>query len=471
MALPITIPFTFGNATTTQNLSSLDTDFSTVYNAVNGIGNGTVSLANVSITNGKATFSTANVSSGNWLPALYDDTTYSTFYSLTNPNSTLNSQNVPQVAVLAAAESTSVTPVGATPRALETVSFNRSLNGCTTWSVYLEAHRGLSTENVGSSALGQTYGIELEVINYGNSITGWNPYYTPGNGTIGMSIEVGAGQSPTSQANATCALYIDNNTNPTSSNVSFGAGLLIFDGAIGPYGSGGSKPAIVMPYDNQIQWYTPGITGNLSAAIVSDATGNLNLISSNNAVIVNGYSGISFVTNSTNQGFFDVYGNLLIGGMSAYNFNYTGNGVQIGGSNSSYTIVSSKSTTANTNQIAFNNPNGNVGSINTSGSNTIYATSSDYRLKENVKPMTNGLETISSLNPVIYNWIVDKTVGEGFIAHELQSVIPHAVSGEKDAVNEDGSIKPQGVDYSMIVVHLVAAIQELEARLAALESK
>jgi hypothetical protein len=52
MALPITVPFTFGNATTTQSLSSLDADFSTVYNAVNGIGNGTVSLANVSITGG-----------------------------------------------------------------------------------------------------------------------------------------------------------------------------------------------------------------------------------------------------------------------------------------------------------------------------------------------------------------------------------------------------------------------------------
>jgi hypothetical protein len=61
MALPITVPFTFGNATTTQSLSSLDADFSTVYNAVNGIGNGTVVLANVTITGG----SINNVSLGN----------------------------------------------------------------------------------------------------------------------------------------------------------------------------------------------------------------------------------------------------------------------------------------------------------------------------------------------------------------------------------------------------------------------
>jgi hypothetical protein len=120
----------------------------------------------------------------------------------------------------------------------------------------------------------------------------------------------------------------------------------------------------------------------------------------------------------------------------------------------------------------------NVGSITTNGTTTSYNVSSDYRLKEKVTSLTSGLSTISQLNPVAYEWISDKSQGEGFIAHELQAVIPHAVFGEKDAVNDDGSIKPQGVDYSKIVVHLVAAIQELsakndalETRLAALEAK
>jgi hypothetical protein len=92
-------------------------------------------------------------------------------------------------------------------------------------------------------------------------------------------------------------------------------------------------------------------------------------------------------------------------------------------------------------------------------------------LKENITLMTAGLEKISALKPVIYDWISDKTKGEGFIAHELQAVIPLAVTGEKDAVNEDGSIKPQGVDYSKIVVHLVAAIKELSAEVEALKAK
>ena len=97
------------------------------------------------------------------------------------------------------------------------------------------------------------------------------------------------------------------------------------------------------------------------------------------------------------------------------------------------------------------------------GTTTSYVSVSDYRLKENVIPINNGLTTISALKPVKYDWLTDKAQGEGFIAHELQEVIPLAVTGDKDAVNQDGSIKPQGVDYSKIVVHLVAALQELKA--------
>jgi hypothetical protein len=93
----------------------------------------------------------------------------------------------------------------------------------------------------------------------------------------------------------------------------------------------------------------------------------------------------------------------------------------------------------------------------------LYQTASDYRLKHDVQPLTSGLATIASLKPTTYKWNTDNSYGEGFIAHELQAIIPQAVTGEKDAVNDDGSIKAQGVDYSKIVVHLVAAIQELKA--------
>ena len=111
------------------------------------------------------------------------------------------------------------------------------------------------------------------------------------------------------------------------------------------------------------------------------------------------------------------------------------------------------------------------GGIYWDGTNLNYVNASDYRLKENVVPMQHGLSRIMSLNPVTYNWIEQKTVGEGFIAHEVQSVIPMAVSGKKDALDKDGSILPQGLDYSKIVVHLVSGMQEQQQLIAALQTQ
>ena len=76
--------------------------------------------------------------------------------------------------------------------------------------------------------------------------------------------------------------------------------------------------------------------------------------------------------------------------------------------------------------------------------------------------MTNCLELLNKLNPVRYNWINDyNEPAEGFIAHELQEVLPLCVVGKKDAVYEDGSINPQSIDYGKLTPHLVAAVKEL----------
>jgi hypothetical protein len=118
-----------------------------------------------------------------------------------------------------------------------------------------------------------------------------------------------------------------------------------------------------------------------------------------------------------------------------------------------------------------------AGQITVSASTTSYVTSSDYRLKENIAPMSGALAKVAALKPVTYTWKADGTPAEGFIAHELAEVCPSAVVGEKDDLNEDGSIKPQGIDTSFLVATLTAAIQEqqaiitaLTARIAALES-
>lgn len=118
-----------------------------------------------------------------------------------------------------------------------------------------------------------------------------------------------------------------------------------------------------------------------------------------------------------------------------------------------------------------------VGTINTNGSATSYNTSSDYRLKEDIVEMQDSIERVKALKPVNFAWKLDGTRVDGFLAHEAQEVVPAAVTGTKDAVDEDGQPDYQGIDQSKLVPLLTKALQEaltkiesLEARVAALES-
>jgi hypothetical protein len=159
------------------------------------------------------------------------------------------------------------------------------------------------------------------------------------------------------------------------------------------------------------------------------------------------------------------------------------------------TTYSRGSGTGGFSHLKFINGNGTVGTVSSSGSATAYNTSSDYRLKENVVAMSGATERLKQLNPSRFNFITDpdKTV-DGFLAHEVQDVVPEAITGTKDAMrDEDYEVTPavldddgnvvteavmgtrsvpdyQGIDQSKLVPLLVATIQELEARIAALES-
>jgi hypothetical protein len=113
--------------------------------------------------------------------------------------------------------------------------------------------------------------------------------------------------------------------------------------------------------------------------------------------------------------------------------------------------------------IFYNNADVASGLITQAQNSVTYGTSSDYRLKENIEPMSGALAKVSQLKPVTYKWKSDGSNGQGFIAHEIQAIVPDCVSGEKDAVNEDGSVKPQSIDTSFLVATLTAAIQELKA--------
>jgi hypothetical protein len=119
------------------------------------------------------------------------------------------------------------------------------------------------------------------------------------------------------------------------------------------------------------------------------------------------------------------------------------------------------------------------GSISRVGTTSavVYTATSDYRLKENVQPFINALDSVTKLKPVTYVWKDCGIAANGFIAHELQEICPDAVVGIKDELDLDGNPKYQSIDQSKVVALLTASIQELKAivdaqavRIAALEA-
>lgn len=133
---------------------------------------------------------------------------------------------------------------------------------------------------------------------------------------------------------------------------------------------------------------------------------------------------------------------------------------------------------ANANIAEFRRSNIGVGAIVVTTTSCQYVTASDYRLKENVVPLKGAIDRIGQLQPRRFNFLADpdKTV-DGFIAHEAQSVVPESVTGAKDELDADGNPVYQAIDQSKLIPLLTAALQEviakinaLEARLAALEA-
>ena len=115
--------------------------------------------------------------------------------------------------------------------------------------------------------------------------------------------------------------------------------------------------------------------------------------------------------------------------------------------------------------LSFRTQNADRGIISFNGSVMSYGGTSDYRLKENIKPMENGLERLNRLNPVSFNWKDTGMNSEGFIAHEVQEVFADVVTGEKDGK------QMQTVDYGRITPLLVKAIQEQQAVIEDLKTR
>jgi hypothetical protein len=182
---------------------------------------------------------------------------------------------------------------------------------------------------------------------------------------------------------------------------------------------------------------------------------------------------------STGAPTWDTSGNLLVGGTNTDPVNNRVNGLALAGTSGvnirSATNVSLWGLNATSgNHIRFFTDNGAAvaaGIISSNGSTTTYGTSSDYRMKQNIQPMSGALSKVMALNPVTYDWKPQfagtNPYGQGFIAHELAEVVLDCVTGEKDAVDADGNPQYQGIDTSFLVATLTAAIQELNAKVEA----
>jgi hypothetical protein len=231
---------------------------------------------------------------------------------------------------------------------------------------------------------------------------------------------------------------------------------------------------------------TAGQNGILIRSAVSTASNPSysNVDDTNTGMFFPAADTIAFAEGGTEAMRITSSGNLFVGTSSAL-FNVTARQQLQQGDNSYAQLIQVNGSSGSA--VFFQTAStGGVGSISLSSGSTAYNTTSDYRLKENIAPMTGALDKVAQLKPVTYKWKIDGSDGQGFIAHELAEVVPDCVTGEKDAVetytDEEGieqtRIKPQGIDTSFLVATLTAAIQEqqtiindLKARITALEDR
>jgi len=121
--------------------------------------------------------------------------------------------------------------------------------------------------------------------------------------------------------------------------------------------------------------------------------------------------------------------------------------------------------------VSFYNASSSVGTITINAAGTSYNTTSDYRLKENISPILNGIDRLKQLKPKRFNFIGDTSIVDGFIAHEAKEVVPESVTGEKDEVLPNGDPAYQGIDQGKLVPLLTAALQEAIAKIEFLETR
>jgi len=227
----------------------------------------------------------------------------------------------------------------------------------------------------------------------------------------------------------------------------------------GPYVARFQNTSTATDQYNSILIYQ-GASGSATGYIGTGGSTVGNTAFANNFVVgTQTSSPLVFTTNDTERARIDSSGNLLVGTTSDSGAKFIVSG------DFSSSFGTRVNTTASVGYMTqFQTSGTERGYIYSSSSGTTYNTVSDYRLKNTIAPMTGALAKVALLKPCTYKWNADGSDGEGFIAHELAEVCPDAVTGAKDAVDEDGNPKYQGIDTSFLVATLTAALQELNAK-------
>jgi hypothetical protein len=471
------VPYTFGTATSSIPLSQLDSNFNTVItlgNTAIQLGNtvttlNNMTLANVTISSGNVTITnvaitTANVTTANITTAVIGTATITTSTTTTANVTTANitTDNITNGTVI-----TSLTLSYGTANGVAYLNGSKVLTtgsafvfdgtnvgiGTTSPGTKLDVNGGNVQVRSGGSVIADTF------VNYGTSLTlnsaGSLPMIFQLNGTQAMRLEnsnLGLGVTP-SAWNASWKAFQFGSVGAAFSNT----GNAIWSG--NEYLNAGGTPTYIttqyaLRYRQDVSsgyhaWFNApsGTAGNaitFTQAMTLDASGNL-LVGTTSSSF--GGRVIGSNDGTATQPSFSCINTFGSGTMRQIDF-FTG---------------------TNTSRI---------GSIESTTTLTSYNVTSDYRLKEDIAPMTGALAKIAQLKPVTYKWKINGSDGQGFIAHELAEVVPDCVSGEKDAVDANGNPDYQGIDVSFLVATLTAAIQEqqalitsLTARITALESK
>ena len=264
---------------------------------------------------------------------------------------------------------------------------------------------------------------------------------------------------------------IDDNADATAITITSSEDVGI--GTTTPTGTGWSSGA------KTLQISQDSTSGALLRVTSSNTDGVVGAFNNAMQIATIGDDPIQFYTNSSERIKIDSSGNVQVNqsSTSSPGFGNTTNGLCFSDSGRVFSSASGAGSSFNRNSdngvvISLRRQGNQVGNVTVTTTGTSFNTSSDYRLKDNIKYDFDATTRLKKLKPCRFNFKTDAdTTVDGFLAHEVSSIVPEAISGEKDAVDADGNIDPQGIDQSKLVPLLVKTIQELEARITALESK